>query len=99
VADQESQAKSVAYAAWGSGLKGRAALLPIHALVHTDCTPETKPPMDDSCAPQPAPPVADLTSLHRELEQLFARTRQRSQEASETAVNPAAGPCLVIRGK
>ena len=46
-----------------------------------------------------APPVADIKSLHRELEQIFAGTQNGSRETKEEADDNSAATCLVIKGK
>ena len=55
--------------------------------------------MDNSCIREMAPPVADIENLHRELEQLFSVTRDRSHETKDKASDTTEGLCLVIRGK
>ena len=55
--------------------------------------------MNNPCNRDTAPPVADITNLHRELEQLFAETHDHSRETREKADDTSGGTCLVIKGK
>ena len=55
--------------------------------------------MDNSGTSEMAPPTADIKSLHRELEQLFAGTQNRGRGTREKAGDTSGGTCLVIKGK
>ena len=55
--------------------------------------------MDNSGTGEMAPPTADIKTLHRELEQLFAGTKNGSRETREKPGGLADETSLVIKGK
>ena len=55
--------------------------------------------MENSGTREMTPPTADIKSLHRELEKLFAGTQNRNRETREKKDNTSGGTCLVIKGK
>ena len=55
--------------------------------------------MDNSSTREMIPPVADIKTLHQELQQLFAGTQNSNRETSEKKNDTSAGTCPVIKGK
>jgi hypothetical protein len=81
-------------------VKVQAVIQPIHAFVSNRKHPHDEDDaMEKFCIREMAPPVADIENLHRELQQLFARTQSRSREAREKTDDTSGGSCLVIKGK
>jgi hypothetical protein len=55
--------------------------------------------MDNSRTDDTAPPTADIKTLHRELEQLFAGTKNGSHETRDKTDDTLGRSCLLIKGK
>jgi len=55
--------------------------------------------MEESRIRDMVSPTADIKTLHRELEQLFAGTQRSDREPREKTGDTSGGTCLTIKGK